>query len=232
MRARLLLLAGATCVPALLVAQAPRDSVVTVTVVRQARLEPDRASFFAIVEGTAETPGDAATRVTAKARAIFDALKGTGAGGAASEIVAPFVFGVGPTGNRNGYPAPSSTPSFTARAVVRVAQARPQQAATLMATALGAGASNISFVTWESSLADSVRRAKGAEALAAAEREAAALATTLGGRLGALVDVTGTPNAAMQQRGVLTVDYGMGQEMMTPEVPVAATVTVRYRLVR
>lgn len=231
MVARLLVVAAAV-LPTLLCAQAPRDSVVAVTVVRQARLEPDRASFFAIVEGNAETPADAAARVTAKARSVFDALKGAGAAAGAPEIAAPLVFSVAPTSNRNGYPAPSNTPSFTARAVVRVGQARPQHAATLMATALGAGASNISFVTYESTLADSVRRVKGAEALAAAEREAAGLATTLGGRLGPMLDVTETPNPGLVQRNVLGIDYGIGQEFMTPEVSVAATLTVRYRLVR
>lgn len=224
-----LLVAAVAVLPSLLSAQATRDSIVAVTVVRQARLEPDRASFFAIVEGTAEAPADAAARVTTKARAVFDALKG--AGGAA-EIAAPLVFSVAPTSNRTGYPTSSSTPSFTARAVVRVAHARPQNAATLMATALGAGASNISFVTYDATAADSVRRVKGAEALAAAERDAAALATTLGGRLGPMIDVTATPNPGMLQRNVLSIDYGIGQELMTPDVPVAATLTVRYRLVR
>lgn len=224
-----LLVAAAVVLPSLLSAQAPPDSVVAVTVVRQARLEPDRASFYAIIEGTAETPTDAAARVTTKARAVFDALKGAGS---AAEIAAPLIFSVAPASNRSGYPTPSSTPSFTARAVVRVAHARAQSAATLMATALGAGASNISFVTYEATAADSVRRVKVTEALAAAERDASALATTLGRRLGPMIDVTEAPNPGLLQRNMLSIDYGFAQELLTPEVAVAASLTVRYRLVR
>ena len=64
--------------PAVLGAQTVRDSVLSVSVTRSFRITPDRASFFVVVDGTAETSGDALTVGNTKLEAVLRALRGVG----------------------------------------------------------------------------------------------------------------------------------------------------------
>ncbi len=66
MHRQLILLA---LLPLHLSAQTARDSIVNVTATRTTRIAPDRATFYLIVEGTAETAADAITRVDTKLKA-------------------------------------------------------------------------------------------------------------------------------------------------------------------
>src|SRR5262245_34322015 len=113
MKRRFLLLAAAFPWP--LLAQAPRDSVVSVSASRITRIAPDRASLYVIVEGTAETAADAITRAETKLKAVTDALK---AFGPRVRLDPPVSFGVGPTPNLSGYPGQASPPTNIARFVV------------------------------------------------------------------------------------------------------------------
>src|SRR5436190_756533 len=97
MRLQLLLLA---VLPVPLVAQT-RDSIVSVSASRTTRVPPDRASFYVIVEGTAEIPADAITRVDSKLKTVTEALKGFGS---RVKLDQPIAYGVGPSPSLNGYP--------------------------------------------------------------------------------------------------------------------------------
>ena len=226
MRLRFLLLAA---LPAPLLAQA-RDSIISVTATRTTRVAPDRAAFYVIVEGTAETPADANARVDAKLKAVLDALNGFGA---RVKVDAPVAYGVGPTPNLNGYPVNPSPPTNLARSVIRVQTERPEQTAQVVAAAIGAGAASSSSLTFEASAADSIRRARVGEALSVAHGDAEAIASSLGGHLGALVNVTvtggpfGFPNSTS-----LNFDNRFGQQAQVPDVAITTNVTVQYKLVR
>src|SRR3954469_1652603 len=98
MRLHILLLAT---LPLPLVAQLPRDSIVTVSATRVSHVRPDRASFFLVVEGTAETTTDAIARVDTKVKAVVDAMKTFGA---RVNLDPPVGLGVGPSPAPNGYP--------------------------------------------------------------------------------------------------------------------------------
>jgi uncharacterized protein YggE len=227
-RLRYLLLAA---VPVTLNAQVVRDSIITVTASRTARIAADRASLYVTLEGTAETATDAIARVDTKIKGVTDALKALGA-----RVVfePPIAYSVGPTPAPNGFPGVATPASNLARTVIRVNVSGSEHLAHIIAAVLGAGAVSTSSVTFEATAADSVRRTRMAEALAVARLDAAAIAASLGGQLGALVDVSTTGNllTGFQQPTVLNFDNRFGQQSMAPEVAITTNVTVRYRLVR
>ena len=216
--------------PVSLLAQTPRDSIISVSASRTTRIAPDRASFYLIVEGTAETPADAITRVETKVKAVTEALKGLGS---RVKLDPPIAYGVGPTPALNGYPGVAAPATNLARSVIRVQLDHPEQTAPVVAAALAAGAASSSSLAFESTAADSVRRARIADALSVARSDAEAIGASLGARLGALVSVTTTGGPfGFQQSSTLNFDNRFGQQAQTPDIVVTTTVTVQYRLVR
>jgi uncharacterized protein YggE len=227
MRLRFLVLA---VLPLRLPAQAGRDSMVTVTASRTSRVAPDRASFYVIVEGTAETPADAIARVDTKLKAVLDAFKPLGS---RVSLDPPIAYGVGPNLPPNGYPVVVAPSTNLARSVIRVQLSRPDQIANVIAAAIGAGAAGSSSLSFESSVADSVRRARISDALSVARLDAEAIASSLGARLGTLVSVsTSGGQFGFQAQSFLNFDNRFGQQASAPDVTITTSVTVQYRLVR
>ena len=212
-------------------AQVSRDSIIAVTASRTSRLVPDRASLFVIVEGTAETAADAVARVDTKLKGVTEALRGFAT---RIEVDRPIAYSVGPTPNPNGYPVSQGSSTNTARALIRVSTNRTDQISGLIAAALGAGATNSSSLTFESSVADSVRRTRIAEVLQAARGDAEALAQALGGHLGAVVDVgtSGGGQTFNQPTYIVFDNRFSGGQASAPEVVITTSITVRYRLLR
>jgi hypothetical protein len=220
----------AAVLPVAVQAQTIRDSTISVSATKTARIAPDRASMYVLVEGSAETPVDAITRVETKLKTVADALKGVAS---RVEVDRSMTFSVGPAPQPNMYPAPVVPPSNVSRAVLRVNVASIDQLARVTATVLGAGASSIANVTFESSVADSVRRARMTEALAVARADAQTLAAALEGKLGPLVDVSTTaPNVGFQGPTAIAFDGRYMGPSQIPEVVIMSSVTVRYRLIR
>ena len=226
MRLRLL---AAVLFPLSLQAQTRTDSTIAVSATRTAHVAPDRGAMFVIVEGTAETAADANARVETKLRAVSDALKALGQ---RIEMERPVGYGVSLAQNPNGYPMPANPASYVSRSVMRIQINRLDQISVVVAAALAAGATSTSSLTFESSVADSVRRERIAEAVNVARNDAQALAAALGGRLGALVDVTTTSPNFFQGQNTLSFDNRFGQQASTPDIVINATVTMRYRIVR
>ena len=226
MRFRSLLL---VLVPVSLHAQVARDSTFSISSSRTTHVVADRASFYVVVEGTAETAPDAVTRVDTKLKAVLEALK---ASGARAEVDAPIGYTVGATQSQNGYPMPASPATNMARSVIRVQMSRVDQLSKIIGAAIAAGASSTSTVAFESSSADSVRRARLAETIAAARADAEAMAAALGGHVGALVDAASTANPTFQQPPVLNLDGRFGSQYAAPEVMIVTSATLRFRLIR
>jgi uncharacterized protein len=217
-------------IPLTLQAQTARDSVISVTVSRTARIVPDRATLFLSVDGTAETAKDAVARAETKLASVRDALARVPAG---SEIGQALSFSVGPAQTMRSFPSPPVAPSYSARTALRLHVTRLSTLATTVAAALDAGAAQVTLPVFESSQADSVRRAVVAEAMPSARREAEAIATSLGGRIGALVEITTSGVDRFQSpQNIFAYDNGYSGPSMAPEVTVAVTLTARYRLVR
>ncbi|MHB1312533.1 MAG: SIMPL domain-containing protein [Gemmatimonadaceae bacterium] len=206
-----------------------RDSVITVSASRTARVAPDRATLYVIIEGTAETPTAAVARADSKVKAVTEALRMPDA---RVEAERPIAYSVGPTQAPIGYPSTSAPTTHVARIVIRAGVGRPDRLASVIAAVLEAGASNTSPAVFESATTDSVRRARVGETLAAAKLDAESLAKSLGGHLGALVDVSTSGGGAFVAPSAFSFDGRFGQQALAPEVTITTTVTVRYRLLR
>jgi uncharacterized protein YggE len=116
---------------------------------------------------------------------------------------------------------------------MRVQFDRLDQLAPVVAAAIAAGAASISSLSFESSVADSVRRARINDAIGVARLDAEAIATSLGGRLGSLVSVTTTGSPfAFQPSSMLSFDTRFGQQAQIPDIQVTTSVTVQFRIVR
>jgi uncharacterized protein YggE len=215
--------------PLPLVAQTGRDSVISVSAVRTTKVAPDRASFYLIVEGSAETPNDAIARVDSKVQTIVAALKGFGSH---VTLDPPLAYGVGANPIVNGYNGMAQPPTNLARSVIHVQMDQPGQIAKVIAAGIAAGATSSSLLTFESSVADSVRRARIGDALGSARQDAEAIAASLGAHLGALVSVnTSGGNFGFQGPSMLAFDNRYGQQAPPPEITISTNVTVQYRLV-
>ncbi len=206
-----------------------RHTTVHTNVTRSTRLTPDRVSFHLLIEGTAEQPSGALLNAEEKVRKITALLT---AAGAVLEPAVPLSVGAAP--QNGGYPPPATPARFVARYTLRVAMRDLGKVASTIAVALEAGASNNSSPQFESSQADSVRRVLAAEALAAAQVDASALAAAVGARLGPLVS-TNFQNSG--QRGYephinFVPQYNHGGSMPPPEVFITATIGATFRLVR
>lgn len=220
----------AAVLPVAVQAQTIRDSTISVSATKVTRIAPDRASMYVLVEGSAETPADAVTRVETKLKAVADALRGVGQ---RAEVDRAITYSVGPAPQPNMYPAPTVPTSNVSRAVVRVTMTGVDQVARVAAAALTAGASGISTVTYESSVADSVRRSRMTEVLAVARTDAQALATALDGKLGGLVDVSSTAgNIGFAGPNMLNFETRFMGPTQVPEIAITTSINVRYRLVR
>lgn len=216
--------------PTVVQAQAIRDSTIAVSATKVTRIAPDRATMYVLVEGTAETPADAVTRVETKLKAVSDALKALGS---SVEPDRAITYSVGPTPQPNVYPGSVVPQSNISRAVLRVSMNRIDQIARTAAGALAAGASGVSTITFESTVADSVRRSRMTEVLGVARADALALATALNGKLGGLVDVTSTAgNIAFAGPNMLNFETRFMQPTQVPEVTITTSVNVRYRLIQ
>jgi len=203
---------------------------VVASATKSARIAPDRVTFFAIVEGGAESAPEAAQRAERKLQAINEAVKQLGG---RAEVLSTTPYGVMPAPNLNGYPGQSTTNPFVARYIMRIQSTRVDQLMGASSALISAGASSISPPQFEATASDSVRRAKFSDAIAQARADAEVLASGMGMRLGALIEVSGTGPVPFQGINSQFINLGRGFDMgpsQPPEVVVTATVTVRYRL--
>ncbi len=219
-------------IPVTLGAQAvtvPRDSILTVSASRTARVMADRASMYVVVDGAAETPADAVARAGTKVKGVVDALKALGT---RVEADRPISYTVGPTPSQNGFPQAATPLSYTARSLIHVTVMHPEDMGSALASILTAGAASTTGLTFEFSAADSAHRARVVDAIAAVRADAQAMATALGGRVGALVDVSTSSNPINNPFGnQLNFDTRFGAQSPAPELTIAATVTMRFRLI-
>ena len=211
--------------------QPARDSIITVSSQRITHVPADRASFYVVVEGFAETPTDAVARVQTKIGPVTDALHRAAP---QAHVDRPIAYGVGPTQTLNGYPQPAMPATQTARSVIHVQVDHPEQVASIVAAAIAAGASSATGLSFELASSDSVRRAHVAECLADARADAQSIAAAMQDRLGSVVDVSlgGNPLLAFGPSAMLSFDARFTPQSAAPEVSVTTNVTIRYRLAR
>jgi uncharacterized protein len=204
---------------------------IVVTATRTTRIAPDRVTLYVTVEGTGETPAEAAQRGAQRLQAVTAALQPFNG----RDAIISVPYGVSPAPNINGFPGSSSQNSFLARYVLRVQPGRVDQVTPLAVAAIAAGASSASPPTFEATGADSARRQRYGEALTQARRDAETLASALGGRLGAVIEVSSNIGPPSFPSSTGYVNFISGFEfrgpVQPPDVVVTATVTVRYRFI-
>lgn len=97
--------------------------------------------------------------------------------------------------------------------------------------ALGAGATNISQLTFESTKRDAARLEALARAVQRARREAEAIARASGGRLGNLLSATTTGAVAFAGPQMAAMRASAETPVVAPPLEVSATVTARWAFV-
>ncbi|MES3034632.1 MAG: SIMPL domain-containing protein [Gemmatimonadota bacterium] len=231
------LLVLTTICPTLLTAQAATmdatggEPRIVASATRTSRLTADRGVMLVTVEANGETASDASQRASTKLQAVSAALRSAGV---PADALTTIPFAVTPSGGRDQFGQPAA-PQMVARHVIRVPVSRLEQVMTLSAAALGAGASQAFPQLTEAAGVDSARRARNADALQAARSDAEALATSLGGRLGALIEVSTSssgPFTGNQNFPLFSNPYAnYSASVALPEIPITVNVTVRYRFI-
>lgn len=216
-----------------IVAAETRNPTIAVSAQRQARLEPETAMFFVILEGT----GESAVAAVARADSIHANLRrALGALGRGVQIGPVLPVSTGPQSQRFMPPQPrgdaaAPTPK-SHRQAVRVSVEQLGLLSRAMAAAVDAGASGVVNLQFESSKADSARRAQIAGAVIDARREADAMAAAMGMRVESISDVsTNILDRMLQMSQGFSPEIGVMTSPVNPEVLVTTMVNVRFRVV-
>jgi uncharacterized protein len=151
----------------------------------EARVAPDRATITLAVE----TKGPAAATVAAQnariQRRVLDTLRTLGFG---EDEVSTLNYNVGP--NYEESAREMRQVGYVARNAITVRVRQLERIGAIIDAALARGATQVQDVDFESSRADSARRAALAEASAEARADAEAVARAMGGSLGPLLDAS------------------------------------------
>lgn len=206
----------------------PADSVIGTSAGRIWVLDPDRATFHIIVEDSGATQLDAISRARTHVPAVVAQLRRV----SRTVTEAPPVMvhvGERPTYNAQD---PSQHPiPYIARTMIRV-NALPTDSLPRLFEAVAAAGATVSTITFFSTKADSVRKARLPELVAIAQQEAEAIAGALGGRLGALIDIHTTGGVGYEVHTTIALDSRHGGSVSLPQTNVPSSVSVRYRLIR
>ena len=209
----------------------PADAVPYVEAVGsgQVKLPPDRATVMVGVE-TRATNAAAASAATGKIqRAVLDTLRAIGFGESA---VRTRDYDVTPEMRRaNGRVVRSG---YVARLTMAVQLSSLDRIGEVLDAALARGATSAGNVEYSLNHADSAQQAALTRAVADAHRQAAAIASALGGSLGPVIMTTtrGQDEGGIAYRmgySVVGDAFGTGPSIKPAEISVDATVVVRWR---
>jgi uncharacterized protein YggE len=201
-----------------------KEPEITVTGTGMVTLSPDYAMVQVSVvtrDGQAARAGEQNARETGAVRAALRRLLGT-----PDDSLPTVSYSVDADYDR-GRPV-----GYAARSALEVRVRDLSRVGAVIDAALGAGATNISQVRFESTRRESARLEALAKAVQAARREAESIARAAGGRLGPLLSVSSSGPV------MFTASAMRAQAMAAPETPVAppvlevtATVTTRWAFV-
>lgn len=185
-----------------------RDSAteIVVTASRAATVPAQHGSLVVFIEGTGDRPADAARRADATLLSVSEAIRQGGAATVEETTPTAMLETPSSTGLR-GIP---NRPAYRARYTVRVAVPHAADVSDVAISAMNAGA-RAATPAFAATSIDSTRRATYARALEQARRDAEAIATAMGMRLGSVIDVVTAPpptgSDALQIASTLTVRY-------------------------
>ena len=232
----LLLSAAVACSPLSLAAQAATPSSEGIPEIEtvgsgERRVAPDRATVTLIVETRAPSAAVAASNNARAVAAVRDTLRTLGLESATSMAS----YNVGPNYDAPGPDRRPERLGYVARSVVRVRLTQIDQVGRVIDAGLARGSTGVEGVLFEASTAEEARRAAMADAARAAQRDADALARSLGGTVGALLGVSTTGSMDPRRMNVNlrgAIGYAGGGTEVTPgEIVIAAGVVTRWRFV-
>lgn len=213
--------------PRAAVAQDPEHRGLTVLGLGDLRLPPDRAFVRFVVASRASSAAAAGAESARRTRAISDTLRHWGL---APEVIEPVALTI----TTNESPAEGRLVDYEARTVVGVQLRQLDRLGALVDAGLGAGATAIPSVRFESDTIDRAEQHALALAYRDAEAKARAVAAAAGLRLGAILEVQMGGGYGTAYSGADMSDYieEAPNRMVRKEVKVAARVSVRWALVR
>lgn len=189
--------------PALASGQTTADPARVVTSgTAQRSLRPDRAIVRLGIEVHAPTAAEASAALTTRLRSVLDTLKHFPS---PLDSVQTVSFSVGPNYD---YDDGKKLIDYEASATIQLSLRSLDRLGALVDGAIAAGATDIPGMTFESDSSAAVRRVLLAEALADARKDAMALATAGGAKLGPMLHLSTMPPAGtLPGMGDITVAY-------------------------
>lgn len=188
---RLIILAALSGLPVAAHAQVPTVPRAASEIVTsgngEATLTPDRAVVRIGMQTNAPTAAAASSRNVRKVEAVIDTLRKLG-----YRVDSLRTVGFGVTPNYN-YEQGRKLVDYQASATIRLLVGRLDRLGLTLDAVLGAGASDVSNIVFESDREEAGRRTALGEALRTARVDAEALAAAAGGRLGRLLEATTQP---------------------------------------
>lgn len=197
----------------------------------EARVAPDRATITLVVE----TKGPAAATVAAQnariQRRVLDTLRALGFG---ENEVSTLNYNVGP--NYEESAREMRQVGYVARNAITVRVTQLERIGAIIDAALARGATHVQDVAFESSRADSARRAALGEASAEARADAEAVARAMGGSLGSLLDASTSREYPVFARmraysGAAGGRLNEATQITPASIQVQAIVSARWRFV-
>ncbi|MFL5523183.1 MAG: SIMPL domain-containing protein [Gemmatimonadaceae bacterium] len=181
----------------------PRVPEITASGRGEVPITPDRATVLVSVESRASSAATAASENSAKMSSVLAALRRSGL--AQGDITTSmYTVGQDPRSMRVAPGTPGIPPlpvEFVARNTVRANVHRADDVGKVIDAALAAGATSIASVQFSSPTTDEARRNAVAIAVAQAKKDAEAIATASGGRLGRLLSMSTGPGSSFSSYG-------------------------------
>lgn len=222
--------AGAEAQQPTIIAQPQVPQIVT-TGRGEVRVTPDRATIFFAVETRAATAAAAGAENARRQRAVLDTLRKLGL---TDDLLGTAGYQVSPEYVYEERKSPRVI-AYVARNTIRAEVRRLEMLGRYIDGALGAGANQISSLSFATSREDEIRREALAAAVTKARADAEAMARAAGGSLGTLLELTSGfeyPRPMQQMDGRMKAAMS---EAETPIVPgdqeVVATVNGRWAFV-
>jgi uncharacterized protein YggE len=225
----LCLIQGAAMAQAPASASAPTPRIIT-SGSGEARVSPDKATIFIGVQSRASTAASAASTNARRQRAVLDTLR---AMGLTSAQLSTVNYSVSPEMQYDQNTRTSRVVGYVVSNSVRVQVNQLDDVGRIIDAALAKGANEISSLQFESSKADSARRAALSEAVANARADAEALARAAGGTLGELIELstTSSPIRPYAEMAMAKVAAAAPTPIEPGEQTISASVTAQWAFV-
>jgi uncharacterized protein YggE len=210
---------------------APPPPYVEATGSAEVHLTPDRAGITIAVETRAQTAAEVGAANARIQRRVLDTLQLLG-------FRAPNVSTAGytVTPQYDNAAQGQRERGYLARNTIQVRLSDLARIGTVIDAALGAGATRIEGIAYQTTKADSARPVALAQAAEHAHAEASALTQALGVKLGPVISITaegmgGTPYASLQSMRSVSMAPAVATEISPGDIVVRASVAGRWQVV-